>query len=50
MRRDLNGYRSLIGGRAWKLPLERTRCSWEDNIKWIFKKYNVIVGKSDWFL
>jgi len=30
-------YRVLVG----KPPLARPRCRWEDNIKWIFRKWNV---------
>ena len=43
LRRD--GYRILVGKPEGKRPLGRPWCRWEDNIKWIFRKWN---GGRDW--
>jgi hypothetical protein len=38
-------YRILVGRPEGRRPLGRPRHSWEDNIKWIFKKWD---GSMDW--
>jgi hypothetical protein len=35
-----SGYSVLVGKPEGKRPLERPRHRWEDNIKWIFKKWD----------
>jgi hypothetical protein len=40
-------YRVLVGKPEGKRPLGRSRLKWEDNIKWIFRKWNV-GGFGDW--
>jgi hypothetical protein len=37
-------YRALVGKPEGKGPLGRTRGRWEDNIRWIFKKWDVGYG------
>ena len=37
-RRDV--YRILVGRPEGKRPFGRSRCKWEDNIKWIFRKWD----------
>jgi len=37
-------HRVLVGKPAGKRPLGRPRCRWEDNIKRIFRKWEVVVG------
>jgi hypothetical protein len=32
-------YRVLVGKPEGKRPLGRPRCRWEDNIRWIFRKW-----------
>jgi hypothetical protein len=34
-------YRVLVGKPEGKRPLGRPRCIWEDNIRWIFRKWDV---------
>jgi hypothetical protein len=42
-------YRVLVGKPEGKRPLGRPRRRWEDNVKWIFKKWDVGVGTGlDW--
>jgi hypothetical protein len=42
-------YRFLMGKPEGKRPLGRPRCRWEDNIKWIFRQWNVGVWtESSW--
>jgi hypothetical protein len=36
-------YRVLLGKPKGKSPLGRLRCRWEDNIKQIFRKWEVVV-------
>jgi len=36
-------YRNLVGKPDGKSQLRRTRRGWEDNIKWVFRKWNVEV-------
>ena len=36
--------RFLVGKRDGKIPLGRPRLRWEDNIKWIFRKLEGVVG------
>jgi hypothetical protein len=38
-------YRVLVGRCEGKRPLVRPRRRWEDNVKWIFKKWD---GGMDW--
>jgi hypothetical protein len=38
-------YRILVGRPEGRRPLGRPRCRWEDNIKWIFKKWD---GGMEW--
>jgi hypothetical protein len=40
-RRDV--YRILVRKPEGKRPLVRPRCRWEDNIRWIFRKWDVRV-------
>ena len=37
-------HRVLVGKPGGKRPLGRPRPRWEDNIKWIFRKWEGIVG------
>jgi hypothetical protein len=34
-------YRVLVGKPEGKRPLRRSRCRWEDNTRWIFRKWDV---------
>jgi hypothetical protein len=37
-------YRVLVGKPEGKIPLGRPRRRWEDDIRWIFRKWDVGVG------
>jgi hypothetical protein len=37
-------HRVLVGKPEGKRPLGRPRCRWEDNIRWIFRKLEGVVG------
>ena len=39
-----DAYRVIVGKTEGKGPLGRPRHRWEDNIKWIFKKWDVEDG------
>ena len=39
-------YRVLVGKPEGQMPFGRHRRRWEDNIRWIFRKYDV--GGMDW--
>jgi hypothetical protein len=39
MRERSGAYRVLVGKPKGRRPLERPRYRWEDNTKWIFKKW-----------
>jgi hypothetical protein len=41
MREERGVYRVLVGKREGKRPLGRPRLRWEDNIKMIFRKWDV---------
>ena len=38
---SIGAYRVLVGKPEGKKPLGRPRRRWEDNIKWIFRKWDV---------
>jgi hypothetical protein len=38
-------YRAFVGKPEGRRPLERSRCRWEDNTKWIFERLD---GGMDW--
>jgi hypothetical protein len=44
MGEDSGVHRVLVGKPEGISPLGRPRCRWEDNIKWIFRKLEGIVG------
>jgi hypothetical protein len=35
---NMNAYRILVGKPEGKRPLGRTRCRWEDSIRWILER------------
>jgi hypothetical protein len=35
-----SAYSFVVGRPEGKVPIERPRCRWEDNIKWIFKMWD----------
>jgi hypothetical protein len=41
MGRGRGVYRVLVGKPEGKRPVGRTRCRWENNIRWIFRKWDV---------
>jgi hypothetical protein len=47
MGKKIGEYRGLVGKPEGKRPLEKPRRRWEDNTKWIFKKWDRGMGWSD---
>jgi hypothetical protein len=42
-------YRVLVGNPEGKTPLGRSRCRWEDNVRWIFRTWYVgVCNGSSW--
>jgi hypothetical protein len=37
-------YSAFVRKPEGKTPLGRPRCGWEDNIRWIFRKWDVVCG------
>jgi hypothetical protein len=41
MGEERNAYRVLVGRPEGKRPLGRPRRKWEDNIEWVFRKWDL---------
>ena len=41
-------HRVLVGKPEGKRPVGRPRCRWEDNIKWIFRKWEGVETGWSW--